>query len=121
MLIDRYSVASRYTGINLFVFFFKLKSTYEMLSSDWSLDVCSSDLNALVLAQEHVDIGRDRPRLRDAGDLPHFDIELARRLAAIVEGSREHPLRERFQDLLLLLQRNQIGRTSCMERGCQYV
>src|SRR3546814_13189361 len=80
-----------------------------MRISDWSSDVCSSDLrivfpelrqpdvidvavpageqNALVLAQEHVDIGRDRPRLRDAGDLPPFDIELARRLAAIVEGS----------------------------------
>src|SRR3546814_3581038 len=68
--------------------------------------VPAGEQNALVLAQEHVDIGRDRPRLRDAGDLPHFDIELARRLAAIVEGSRDHPLPERFQDLLLLLQRN---------------
>src|SRR3546814_6396320 len=34
------------------LFFFKQKTSYEMRISDWSSDVCSSDLlNALVLAQ----------------------------------------------------------------------
>src|SRR3546814_2610016 len=31
-----------------FVFFFKQKTAYEMRISDWSSDVCSSDLNALL-------------------------------------------------------------------------
>src|SRR3546814_11109216 len=33
-----------YTCIFLFVFFFKKKTAYEMRISDWSSDVCSSDL-----------------------------------------------------------------------------
>src|SRR3546814_5962748 len=32
----------------LFFFFFKQKTAYEMRISDWSSDVCSSDLSALV-------------------------------------------------------------------------
>src|SRR3546814_5842774 len=31
----------------MFVFFFKQKTAYEMRISDWSSDVCSSDLGAL--------------------------------------------------------------------------
>src|SRR3546814_9724544 len=34
---------------HLFVFFFKQKTAYEMRISDWSSDVCSSDLCAAVL------------------------------------------------------------------------
>src|SRR3546814_15228872 len=34
-----------------FVFFFKQKTAYEMRISDWSSDVCSSDL-AIIFAQE---------------------------------------------------------------------
>src|SRR3546814_6638059 len=35
-------------GCCLFVFFFKQKTAYEMRISDWSSDVCSSDLAARV-------------------------------------------------------------------------
>src|SRR3546814_20351490 len=35
-----------YTGCFLCVFFFKQKTAYEMRISDWSSDVCSSDLMA---------------------------------------------------------------------------
>src|SRR3546814_7086793 len=34
----------------IFVFFFKQKTAYEMRISDWSSDVCSSDLAAAALA-----------------------------------------------------------------------
>src|SRR3546814_5394896 len=34
----------------LFFFFFKQKTAYEMRISDWSSDVCSSDLSALARA-----------------------------------------------------------------------
>src|SRR3546814_313918 len=32
------------TGVNVYLFFFKQKTAYEMRISDWSSDVCSSDL-----------------------------------------------------------------------------
>src|SRR3546814_6218048 len=41
--------------IDLF-FFFKQKTAYEMRISDWSSDVCSSDLNAEAL--QHLGFGR---------------------------------------------------------------
>src|SRR5919109_3969445 len=37
-------------------FFFKQKTAYEIVSRDWSSDVCSSDL---LLADEHPDVLRD--------------------------------------------------------------
>src|SRR5881628_4037230 len=36
--------------LNLFFFFFKQKTAYEMSVSDWSSDVCSSDLGVLTAA-----------------------------------------------------------------------
>src|SRR3546814_10387430 len=39
-------------GLTLFVcFFFKQKTAYEMRISDWSSDVCSSDLQALATVE----------------------------------------------------------------------
>src|SRR3546814_1273042 len=34
-------------GLGVYVFFFKQKTAYEMRISDWSSDVCSSDLQPL--------------------------------------------------------------------------
>src|SRR3546814_18944509 len=36
--------------LHIFVFFFKQKTAYEMRISDWSSDVCSSDLEAFIAA-----------------------------------------------------------------------
>src|SRR3546814_4732182 len=78
----------------LYVFFFKQKTAYEMRISDWSSDVCSSDLalysqtaNPIVsmIAEESVRA-------------------LARALPVVVREPA-----------------NQIGRASCRERVCQYV
>src|SRR3546814_3389455 len=33
------------------IFVFKQKTAYEMRSSDWSSDVCSSDLNAILIVE----------------------------------------------------------------------
>src|SRR3546814_7809430 len=41
-----------------FFFFFKQKTAYEMRISDWSSDVCSSDLEAAILAVMEGDIIR---------------------------------------------------------------
>src|SRR3546814_4706331 len=35
--------------LSLFFFFFKQKTAYEMRISDWSSDVCSSDLDAVII------------------------------------------------------------------------
>src|SRR3546814_8672507 len=48
-------------SILVFVFFFKQKTAYEMRISDWSSDVCSSDLTE-----------RAEPRCQRVPDAPHF-------------------------------------------------
>src|SRR3546814_6416947 len=81
-----------------YLFFFTLKSAYEMLISDWSSDVCSSDLRTV-----QVDIGARRMLVvhqlaRILLDVDAFDAYLLGRGVGI-----------------------QIGRASCRERVCQYV
>src|SRR3546814_8922619 len=50
-------------------FFFKQKTAYELRISDWSSDVCSSDLNAIVMRYDNPDIpsGRDIVYLHGRG------------------------------------------------------
>src|SRR3546814_7198253 len=90
------------------VFFFKQKTAYEMRISDWSSDVCSSDLarGAEVLAvldgALHQPVGGVLDALRGlrGEDLPQ--------VAAGGLDVRQDALAE-------------IGRASCRERVCQYV
>src|SRR3546814_8946341 len=98
----------------MFVFFFKQKTAYEMRISDWSSDVCSSDLNATGAVDDHyvisVLVGRDQ---WDAIDFNRLDaIDPAATLnacGAVVKLDRS----ARFVE--------EIGRASCRERVCQYV
>src|SRR3546814_7545377 len=43
----------------LFFFFFKQKTAYEMRISDWSSDVCSSDLKAMAQVRQRFQRGGD--------------------------------------------------------------
>src|SRR3546814_6400192 len=73
----------------LFFFFFKQKTAYEMRISDWSSDVCSSDLSAargLQLAEARFE--RIEPLGRIRSGLPRLLVTIPRRLPA--------PLRLRF-------------------------
>src|SRR3546814_8231812 len=45
-------------------FFFKQKTAYEMRISDWSSDVCSSDLMPRALPKPYAELTRGRTRLR---------------------------------------------------------
>src|SRR3546814_7789376 len=83
----------------LFFFFFKQKTAYEMRISDWSSDVCSSDLHASV---ELVD---GEWRL----DLDRLLALASERTKAIFVNSPGNPTGWK------------IGRASCRERVCQYV
>src|SRR3546814_4886403 len=67
-------------------FFFKQKTAYEMRISDWSSDVCSSDLRGLVVRIEREEFGRELFAGEDVDGFeppcePHFeqrDRDLAR-------------------------------------------
>src|SRR3546814_3961452 len=88
-------------------FFFKQKTAYEMRISDWSSDVCSSDL---------------------ATPGPVGDAERAAYGAAfdVLKAGRYDESANMFQDFLRQFPQgglvpNEIGRASCRERVCQYV
>src|SRR3546814_2570991 len=81
-------------------FFFKQKTAYEMRISDWSSDVCSSDL-ALIGCIPRPGIAR--------GSL--------KGIAGAVPGVAQYPSGCRFHPRCP----EEIGRASCRERVCQYV
>src|SRR3546814_2487066 len=54
-----------YIGI-VFVFVFKQKSAYEMRISDWSSDVCSSDLKAISLDVTSLNVATVSYKIADA-------------------------------------------------------
>src|SRR3546814_7940287 len=98
-------------------FFFKQKTAYEMRISDWSSDVCSSDL-----ARENYQIVLAfRDRLIRYGTVEACYLSLFG-----AEGVTVPPL---FIDQMVhVICRNildgiedEIGRASCRERVCQYV
>src|SRR3546814_6662098 len=98
-----------FSFIYLFFFFFKQKTAYEMRISDWSSDVCSSDLRDGAT--------RERPaaRARDAGvQIAVDDVVIDASCGAHDEGAnQEQQHQQGFA--------RQIGRASCRERVCQYV
>src|SRR3546814_2964982 len=96
-------------------FLFKQKTAYEMRISDWSSDVCSSDLWGGVLG----------------GTLRHLRVEIVVCLhmhhdnAAIVIArfaNIDHLATSGPKgDEVFVYARCEIGRASCRERVCQYV
>src|SRR3546814_5469062 len=101
-------------------FFFKQKTAYEMRISDWSSDVCSSDLIGREEAVgaddlDHRPASGERDRhLRDArvagaggGVDPLTEVDLFR------EGNQVERVR--------LIIEMEIGRASCRERVCKFV
>src|SRR3546814_5451651 len=92
-------------------FFFKQKTAYEMRISDWSSDVCSSDLppggNGLyvITADPHAVWARCQAagvEVIRPPEEPHYD-----------PGGMGFSVRDP--------EGNEIGRASCRERVCQYV
>src|SRR3546814_8585533 len=83
------------------VFFYNQKTAYEMRISDWSSDVCSSDLGGAADYQE---------KLRAC----HVIVDHEERAALIREGAHKVAA-----DAGLTLV-EEIGRASCRERVCQY-
>src|SRR3546814_5752141 len=91
----------------IYFFFFKQKTAYEMRISDWSSDVCSSDLLPGRPGDRLLDAGRDR--IVQALSRPLL-LDAAPGLSDRDRGGRRRGAHG-----------EQIGRASCRERVCQYV
>src|SRR3546814_6215212 len=101
-----YEVCSVYYVDTRLFCFFKQKTAYEMRISDWSSDVCSSDLPGFDL----------KPLTTpDLISIAAGAIALAAFLVAFWfnRGARADGAR--------IEKSNEIGRASCRERVCQYV
>src|SRR3546814_4655637 len=117
------------------MFFFKQKTAYDMRISDWSSDVCSSDLPRLLICSKlcwhwcH--------RMRPGPKPQEFLLSgchLALQQSDLSCSSRARLMRLKAQQFLNLppkivarldgrrtADRAEIGRASCRERVCQYV
>src|SRR3546814_1814060 len=94
-------------------FFFKQKTAYEMRISEWSSDVCSSDL--------HVILGEYDPwrRAGAAGDVQFaFRGAILWRTGACFPADGIGVIHSSFERRSAA---QEIGRASCRERVCQYV
>src|SRR3546814_4659035 len=92
----------------IFFFFFKQKTAYEMRISDWSSDVCSSDLFE-VDGDGGVVVFAAGPEV------------LLRGMPRPVAEQRREELAELGFFAWRRRAMEQIGRASCRERVCQYV
>src|SRR3546814_9208206 len=91
-----------------FFFFFKQKTAYEMRISDWSSDVCSSDLH------RDKGIGGAVTDMNDHRDREHGS---GRQIGL----DEQQPERDAERCGAVDQERPEIGRASCRERVCQYV
>src|SRR3546814_4683239 len=94
--------------VMLHLVLFKQKTAYEMRISDWSSDVCSSDLVSVLWMTTFGGTAIDQATLQGLSGVKDAVLEL--KLFAMLEGL---PLKE--------ITSLQIGRASCRERVCQYV
>src|SRR3546814_5078532 len=126
----------------VFFFFFKQKPEYEMRISDWSSDVCSSDLASLQLSglqqaiEQQIERGRaniaflgeigEPARLRNfpviGHRLIHHVAEMLRRVVRHIPvdlvGAQAATLNHRRE---CASRAEETGRASCRARVCQYV
>src|SRR3546814_5066450 len=97
---------SEYKFLLFYVFFFKQKTAYEMRISDWSSDVCSSDLKDFTPIGMVVDYTNV---LLIGPQIP------AKSVSELINYAKAHPEAVSFGSA------GEIGRASCRERVCQYV
>src|SRR3546814_3467373 len=91
-----------------YFFFCKQKTAYEMRISDWSSDVCSSDL------RDQPGVVRSRRQLgKDGFVAANEELDAEHAAAVFAAQGIDDLCGDRFG--------TQIGRASCRERVCQYV
>src|SRR3546814_16894731 len=96
--------------------FFKQKTAYEMRISDWSADVCSSDLVARLNART------EEVTIAEAGYRPQLSGGIGSGFDNII-GSRWQPRANLSATQMLFdfgkVKSSEIGRASCRERVCR--
>src|SRR3546814_10368132 len=101
------------------MFFFKQKTAYELRISDWSSDVCSSDLRGAPRSARHAHRNDGLPTgvrsWKVLDDVEHRAIVVRERRLVVPARRAELGNRHRRTEHL------EIGRASCRERVCQYV
>src|SRR3546814_8728557 len=99
------------------VFFFKQKTAYEMRISDWSSDVCSSDLRWIVVVGAFFTLARFSEAFlilqAQSVGLQLMMIPVVLVVMNIAYALSAYPAGA--------LSDRKIGRASCRERVCQYV
>src|SRR3546814_9908745 len=95
-------------------FFFKQKTAYEMRISDWSSDVCSSDLDRLPA-------GIDREMRRDQRGQFVLDIGFHAETGGPGGLGRIDVEARALPEIIRLVVGHEIGRAPCRERVGQYV
>src|SRR3546814_4663421 len=98
-------------------FFFRQKTAYEMRISDWSSDVCSSDL--LPAQRKRQLRGRAGPG-EGRVDVGDEAVGVVQPVPDLAGGVTEQVVREQLR-LFGADAVTEIGRASCRERVCQYV
>src|SRR3546814_20286657 len=106
------------------VFFFKQKTAYEMRISDWSSDVCSSDLE-LTRSEAQAKIERLKVAIASAEcefNGARLTLGASFGMAVMMEADSGESLIARADaDMYANKHSGQIGRAACRESGCQYV
>src|SRR3546814_4763552 len=98
-------------------FFFKQKTAYEMRISDWSSDVCSSDLRQLLRRSARSGQANPGERLQGTGDQRRGGGRGSQAASGVhPESARQGAAQRRGRQTS-----GEIGRASCRERVCQYV
>src|SRR3546814_10708469 len=106
----------------MYVLFFKQKTAYEMRSSDWSSDVCSSDLDVEGNKDGDGDFGG---QLESYVNVPISDtmafraMGYYRRDGGYVDNKPNNGTFTNGDSSTLSLGDEKIGRASCRERVCQ--
>src|SRR3546814_5196684 len=110
------------SGVLVLFFFFKQKTAYEMRISDWSSDVCSSDLVSLDALRALVGAAEAAPT-RSVGSVGLVLVarEFLRDVGAGEVADPAVWLGEEPDRHEARLRAHEIGRASCRERVCQYV
>src|SRR3546814_3208527 len=105
-------------------FFFKQKTAYEMRISDWSSDVCSSDL-VICQSQEPETLYEYGGSMLAASNVQHAiftDYYTTLSYAYQADGLEKLPSLDDGDAVLNSVEvAEEIGRASCRERVCQYV
>src|SRR3546814_10600650 len=108
------------------VFLFKQKTAYEMRISDWSSDVCSSDLPGdtlmALLTEAGADPGESQAAISALADkFNPRKLKVGQEITLTFERNDADSYRLFELSLSPSVEREEIGRASCRERVCQYV